>query len=281
MKRSVSVRVSKWAQIIFIWTVAVVFFAPLCLAVTNSFKPRSEIMASALSLPTSLYLDNYRTVMEDDYFLSSFITSVLMVAATTSLTCLIAAMAGYALARWKCRFSNGLTLVIMSTLFVPFQVYMVALIVIVRQIGLTGNLIGLLLVYIALGMPVPIFLVRSYATGMSLEIEEAATIDGCGRLRMLGAIVLPLMKPVLATVAVLNALWVWGRIPRRIFGLRDEEAHDAPCFPAVLLWHLQQPVEPDSRGLRYLNDSHRDLLSCHAAPYCQGNCGRRREGMTF
>lgn len=67
MKRSVSVRVSKWAQIIFIWTVAVVFFAPLCLAVTNSFKPRSEIMASALSLPTSLYLDNYRTVMEDDY----------------------------------------------------------------------------------------------------------------------------------------------------------------------------------------------------------------------
>lgn len=64
-------------------------------------------------------------------------------------------MAGYALARWKCRFSNGLTLVIMSTLFVPFQVYMVALIVIVRQIGMTGNLIGLLLVYIALGMPVP------------------------------------------------------------------------------------------------------------------------------
>lgn len=280
MKRSVSVRVSKWAQIIFIWTVAVVFFAPLCLAVTNSFKPRSEIMASALSLPSNLYLDNYRTVMEDDYFLSSFITSVLMVAATTSLTCLIAAMAGYALARWKCRFSNGLTLVIMSTLFVPFQVYMVALIVIVRQIGMTGNLIGLLLVYIALGMPVPIFLVRSYATGMSLEIEEAATIDGCGRLRMLGAIVAPDETRACDRCRPECAMGL-GRIPRRIFGLRDEEAHDAPCFPAVLLWHLQQPVEPDSRGLRYLNDSHRDLLSCHAAPYCKGNCGRRRKGLTF
>lgn len=183
MKRSVSVRVSKWAQIIFIWAIAVVFFAPLCLAVTNSFKPRSEIMASALSLPTSLYLDNYRTVMEDDYFLSSFITSVLMVAATTSLTCLIAAMAGYALARWKCRFSNGLTLVIMSTLFVPFQVYMVALIVIVRQIGLTGNLIGLLLVYIALGMPVPIFLVRSYARECLLKLrrpQPSTDVGACG-----------------------------------------------------------------------------------------------------
>ncbi len=73
MKRSVSVRVSKWAQIIFIWTVAVVFFAPLCLAVTNSFKPRSEIMASALSLPTSLYLDNFivaGSFRDTDAFLS-------------------------------------------------------------------------------------------------------------------------------------------------------------------------------------------------------------------
>jgi len=87
---------------------------------------------------------------------------------------------------------------------------MVALIIIVKQIGLTGNLLGLLLVYIALGMPVPIFLARSYIKGMPLEIEEAATIDGCSRLRMFFSVVLPLMQPVVATIAVLNALWVWG-----------------------------------------------------------------------
>ena len=157
MKRSVSVRVSQMGTDHLHLGHCGGFLCTAMLGCDQLFQTRSE-SCSALSLPTSLYLDNYRTVMEDDYFLSSFITSVLMVAATTSLTCLIAAMAGYALARWKCRFSNGLTLVIMSTLFVPFQVYMVALIVIVRQIGLTGNLIGLLLVYIALGMPVPIFL---------------------------------------------------------------------------------------------------------------------------
>lgn len=98
----------------------------------------------------------------------------------------------------------------MSTLFVPFQVYMVAMIVVVRNLNLVNNLIGLILVYLALGMPVPIFLCRSYCVGMSLEIEEAATIDGCSKVKMLYTIIIPLMKPILATTAVLNALWVWG-----------------------------------------------------------------------
>ena len=203
-------RAAHIAQVLAVWVLAVIFVAPLYFVLLNSFKDKSEIMVSALSLPKGFNLSNYATVLGKDFFTSSFFTSVGMVIATTSLTCLVAALAGYALARWHSKFATGLTLLIMSTLFVPFQVYMVSLIIIVKQLGLTGNLIGLLLVYIALGMPVPIFLVRSYAMGMSLEIEEAATIDGCSRMHMFFAVVLPLMRPVMATIAVLNALWVWG-----------------------------------------------------------------------
>ena len=87
---------------------------------------------------------------------------------------------------------------------------LVALIVVVRNLQLVNRLFGLILVYLALGMPVPIFLCRSYCVGMSREIEEAAIIDGCSNGRMIMTIILPLMKPILATVAVLNALWVWG-----------------------------------------------------------------------
>lgn len=210
MKRSRSVKTAHWAQVAVIWVLAILFAAPLYFVLLNSFKTKGEIMVSALSLPSSFLTDNYATVLGNDYFTSSFLTSIGMVLCTTSLTCLVAALAGYALARWNSKFAAGLTLAIMSTLFVPFQVYMVALIIIVKQIGLTGNLLGLLLVYIALGMPVPIFLARSYIKGMSTEIEEAATIDGCSRLRMFFSVVLPLMRPVMATIAVLNALWVWG-----------------------------------------------------------------------
>lgn len=196
--------------VIFIWIMALVFMSPLILVLINSFKAKGEIMTSAIALPESFYLDNFITIMTDDHFLLSFLCSVFIVAVTTSLTVLVAAVTGYALARWESKFCRILIILIMSTLFVPFQVYMVALIVVVRNIGLVNNIFGLIMVYIALGMPVPIFLCRSYCVGMSREIEEAAVIDGCSKPRMVATIILPLMKPILATVAVLNALWVWG-----------------------------------------------------------------------
>lgn len=124
----------------------------------------------------------------------------------------------------------------MSTLFVPFQVYMVALIVVVRDIGLINHIAGLVMVYIALGMPVPIFLCRSYCVGMSREIEEAAVIDGCSKGKMVWIIVLPLMKPILATVAVLNALWVWGEFLVAFLVYRKRQADDTAIVTKIFLW---------------------------------------------
>lgn len=197
-------------KVICIWILAAVFFAPLLLVLLNSFKTKGEIMTSAIALPGSLNLNNFVTIISESNFVSAFLCSLFVVAATTTLTVLVSAMAGYSLAKWKNKIAGILLLAIMSTLFVPFQVYMVAMIVVVKKLGLTGNIIGLILVYIALGMPVPIFLCRSYAVGMSKEIEEAAVIDGCSKWKMFFLIILPLMKPILATAAVLNALWVWG-----------------------------------------------------------------------
>ena len=141
---------------------AILFVAPLLLVFINSFKTKAEISSSALALPQTWNLDNYITIITESNFVSSFMTSIFTVVVTTSLTVLVAAITGYALARWHSKVSSIIMLVIMTTLFVPFQVYMVALIVVVRKIGLVGNLFGLILVYLALGMPVPIFLCRSY-----------------------------------------------------------------------------------------------------------------------
>ena len=125
-------RVGHAVQTVLVWIMAVIFLAPLYFVVLNSFKTKGEISVSATTLPTFLNLENYARILEDDYFVSSFLTSVAMVVVVTSLTCLVAAMAGYALARWKSKLSTGLNLAIMSTLFVPFQVYMVAMIIVVR-----------------------------------------------------------------------------------------------------------------------------------------------------
>lgn len=193
-----------------VWLLAILFFSPIFIVVLNSFKTKPEMMVSTIGLPERINFDNYITIFTNNDFLSSLWFSLVVVAATTSLTVLVSSLAGYSLARWNSRFSNGIMLVFMTTLFVPFQVYMVALIVIARQLSLTGSPIGLILIYIALGMPVPIFLYRSYAATVSKEIEEAAAIDGCNRIQMFFRVVFPLMKPITATVAVLNALWAWG-----------------------------------------------------------------------
>ena len=189
---------------------AICFIFPLLLMFMNTFKTRGEIAESALAFPESFNLDNYIEIITDNAFVSSFATSILVVVLTTGFTVIIAAMTGYSLARWKSQVSNILTTVIMSTLFVPFQVYMISLIVVVSSIGLTGNILGLILVYIALGMPVPIFLFRSSISTFPKEIEEAAVVDGCSKARLFFQIVFPLQKPMIATVTVLNALWVWG-----------------------------------------------------------------------
>lgn len=199
-----------WIQTVVIWILAAVFASPLFLVLINSFKTKGEIMNSAIAMPSSLYLGNFERIMTEGSFVPSFLCSLFVVVMTTGLTVLVSAVTGYALARWDSRLCTVILLVIMSTLFVPFQVYMVALIVVVRNLQLVNRLFGLILVYLALGMPVPIFLCRSYCVGMSREIEEAAIIDGCSNGRMIMTIILPLMKPILATVAVLNALWVWG-----------------------------------------------------------------------
>lgn len=193
-----------------VWLLAILFFAPIVIVILNSFKTKPEIMVSTIGLPEKFNLDNYVTIFTNNDFLSSLWFSVIVVVATTTLTILVSALAGYALARWKSKFSSAIMLIFMTTLFVPFQVYMVALIVIARQLSLTGSPVGLVLIYIALGMPVPIFLYRSYAATMSKEIEEAAAIDGCSRIQMFFRVVFPLMKPITATAAVLNALWAWG-----------------------------------------------------------------------
>lgn len=203
-------RIVAVARTVLTYLLAVLFIFPVYIVVINSFKTKSEMMDSAISFPKSFYLGNYTTIFTSHDFVSSFLCSVVVVLFTTCFTIILASLAGYSLARWNSRASNIISMVLMSTLFVPFQVYMVSMIVIASRLHMTGNLFGLIVIYISLGMPVPIFLFRSYAKSLPMEIEEAAVIDGCTKMQTFVSIVFPLMKPIIATVAVLNALWVWG-----------------------------------------------------------------------
>lgn len=192
--------------------VAFVFFFPVLVAILNSFKPKGEIIASALALPTKPTLENYKAVMEAADLPKALLGSLFVTGGGILLNLIVSSLAGYALARWHSVWSHVLTLVFLSSMFVPFHTIMISLLITAKNLHLTGRIWGLVLIYCGLQCPIPIFLIKGFVASGAVprELEESARIDGCGTVRVFGAIVLPMLKPILATVAVLNALWIWN-----------------------------------------------------------------------
>lgn len=195
---------------VFTALIALIFFFPVLMAVINSFKTQGEILASAVALPMVPTLANYAAVIEATDFIKVFFNSCLVTGGGIVLNLLVSALAGYALARWRSKWANILTLLFLSSMFVPFHTIMIALLTTARDLKLTGHIWGLILIYCGLQCPIPIFLIKGFVHSVPRELEEAAMIDGCGAVRLFLSIVLPMLKPILATVSVLNVLWIWN-----------------------------------------------------------------------
>lgn len=195
---------------VFTALIALIFFFPVLMAIINSFKTRGEILASAIALPSAPTFANYAAVIEATDFIKVFFNSCLVTGGGIVLNLLVSALAGYALARWRSKWANILTLLFLSSMFVPFHTIMIALLTTARDLKLTGHIWGLILIYCGLQCPIPIFLIKGFVHSVPRELEEAAMIDGCGTFRLFLSIVLPMLKPILATVSVLNVLWIWN-----------------------------------------------------------------------
>jgi raffinose/stachyose/melibiose transport system permease protein len=214
-------KISRVLVFAFIWLTGIFFILPVFIAILNSFKTQGEIILSAISLPKSLDFSNYMTIIQSTGIVESFLASVLVTGMTVLLVTFFSSLAGYALARWKSRWSSILTVAFSSVLFVPFQIYMIALILTAKDLHCTNNIPGLILVNVGISIAIPVFLSRSYVrNAIPLDIEEAAIIDGCGMFNLYFKIVLPLMKPVLATIAIITGLWAWNDFltPLLIYG---------------------------------------------------------------
>ena len=191
--------------------IALVFSAPVIIAIINAFKTKGEIIASAVALPKDPTLENFLAVLDASDFPTAFLGSCLVTGGGIILNLIVCSFAGYALARWKSIFSHVMTLVFLSSMFVPFHTIMIALLTTAKDMHLTGHIWGLILIYCGLQCPIPIFLIKGFVSGsVPKELEEAARIDGCSTMQSFFCVVLPMLKPILATVAVLNALWIWN-----------------------------------------------------------------------
>jgi multiple sugar transport system permease protein len=187
---------------------ALVMIAPLIWMVLLSFSTEEESLRFPPGLPGGLQWHNYPDAWAESelghWLLNSTIVSVVCVLANL----VFCSLAGYAFARIRFLGSKVVFVMVLATLMVPFQIVMLPTLIVVRTAGLTDTLGALIVPNLA--TPFGVYLLRQFFLSLPLELEEAARIDGAGRLRTLVQVLLPLMRPTLATLAVLTFLQTWN-----------------------------------------------------------------------
>jgi multiple sugar transport system permease protein len=188
--------------------VALVMASPLIWMLITSLSTLAETRHFPPELPSSLHWHNFVVAWSGSPFGRWMLNSTIVSLSCVVSNLVLCSLAGYAFARLRFRGSGLLFLAILATLMVPFQVVMIPTLLIVKHLGLVDTLPALILPNLV--APFGIYLLRQFFVSLPIEIEEAALIDGAGRLRILARILLPLMGPPLSTVAVLTFLSVWN-----------------------------------------------------------------------
>ncbi len=220
------VKLSESIIFIILCALVVVFLAPIAFIVINSFKGKFFISDAPFALPTAetfVGLTNYINGLERTGFFSaigwSFFITILSVVAIIFFT----SMTAYYITRVKSKFTSALYYMFVFSMIVPFQMVMFSTVKLADSLKLS-NPLGMVLLYLGFGAGLSVFMFSGFIKSIPLEIEEAATIDGCNPLQTYFQIVLPILKPTAITVAILNAMWIWNDylLPYLVIGLSTE-----------------------------------------------------------
>ncbi|WP_256759309.1 carbohydrate ABC transporter permease [Cohnella sp. WQ 127256] len=190
--------------------VAIVFFIPFYFILSMTFKTPEEMAGFPLSLPSSLHFGNYVETWELMRFTQVLGNTLLITALTVLVLIVIGSLASYPLARKTGSVYYLVYIYFIAGIMVPFQLAMVPLYKFVNTLHLVNTYHGAVLIYTAINLPFAIFLFTGFLKSTPKELEEAAWIDGCSKIRAYWVAVFPIIKPATATVAVLTSLSTWN-----------------------------------------------------------------------
>lgn len=188
----------------------ILILCPLYLVVINSFKSLEEAGRNFFALPSSFYLENFKNLFTGNnywgYVKNSFIISVVSIC----LILLLVPSVSYAIARnYNRNYYKGIYFYLLMGLFIPSQVIMLPVTKLMTNLNLL-NRQGLIMLYAAFSLTQGVFLFVNYIRGLPFEVEESAYIDGCNVFQSYVKIVLPLVKPMIATILIMDLLWIWN-----------------------------------------------------------------------
>lgn len=208
---------------------------PLLWAFLSSFKTYSEINSSALTLPSAFRLDNYRSAFQYAPIAKYFLNSVIIVGCSVLVTVILVAMCAYVISRFEFRLKLLIVLLISASLMLPAQAISQPLFTIFQKLGIFDTKLGLVIVYSAMGIPMSFFVMVSYYKTIPTALEESAYIDGASFLQTFLRVILPLAKPGLVTIAMLQFINIWNEF---YFALMLTSGDRARTVPIALNYYM-------------------------------------------
>src|SRR3954467_14349393 len=202
-----------------IWLIGAFVAVPLIYAVISGFKSTDELGTNPFGLPHHWKISNYTGILGNEMFWRQIANSTGIAIATTLLTVAAGAMAAFVFARYVFRGRELFYTLFAIGLMFPFAVAVLPLFILLRSFGMLDNPLGVILPQAAFGLPMTIIILRGFFRTIPAEVEEAATMDGCGKFRFFWRILLPMARPALGTVSVLAIVASWNNffLPLLVF----------------------------------------------------------------
>lgn len=220
--------------------IGAVMLVPIYYLIVTTFKTPDEAAASPLGLPRSLTFDNYSNALAAMNFPRALMNNLIITGFAVILLIVVSSMAAYVIARSNKKIYKWMFTIFMVGLIIPFQIAIIPLYKIIAGLQLMNTLPGVILISVfCINLPLSIYLFKGFIGTVPVELEEAAAIDGYGTFRTFWNIVFPLLKPIVATVAILDALAVWNDFMTPLLFLQDPKK-------AVLLQEVYKNVGPFS-----------------------------------
>lgn len=191
--------------------VSLAILTPVAMVANTSFKTKKELyLGNPLDLPKEWKPDNYIAAADRLHMETTFVNTVLYTVVSVLVLGFLSAATAWVLARTRTPLSKFTYLYFITGLLVPFQALFLPIYIVGFQLHLTNTAFGIVLMYVATGLPFGVFLMTSFMSTVPLELEEAAKIDGCSVYRTFFQVVLPLLQPAVATLVILQAFGIWN-----------------------------------------------------------------------
>jgi ABC-type glycerol-3-phosphate transport system permease component len=202
--------------------------SPLAWVFTMSLKDTATIRSSPYSIPLDPRWANYGDVWFNSNYAQYFINSGYAVGLAIAILILVASMAAYAFARMPFKGSEAIFLAIFTSIMLPAQVLLIPLFKLLVDYRLINTLTGLAFVYVAVQLPMAIYILRSFFAQIPRELAEAARMDGCGEWKIFRRIMLPIATPAISTILIVNFVALWNEFIFAVIFIQDEGKRTLP-----------------------------------------------------